>query len=96
MPANTSLGITLSELNGSYAFAILIKVFSVGYVSYLLLWIVHALLFSKLRKVPGPFLAKLTRLWEVKKVITGNIHGIMIDLHKKHGTITPQLCFYIC
>ncbi|RSL84570.1 hypothetical protein CEP51_003790 [Fusarium floridanum] len=87
MPANTSLGITLSELNGSQVLTILIKAFAVGYVSYLLLWIVHALLFSNLRKVPGPFLAKLTGLWEVKKVITGNIHGIMIDLHKKHGPI---------
>jgi len=87
MLVNSGFGITLAELHGSQALAILVKIFVAGYAFYIILWLVYILFLSNLRKVPGPFLAKLTRLWEVKKVITGNIHGIMIDLHKIHGTI---------
>lgn len=93
MPVNTSLEVTLSELQGSQALVILMKILAVSYVSYLILWLVHALFISTLRKVPGPFLAKLTGLWEVKKVVTGNIHGIMIDLHKIYGII-PLILSY--
>ncbi|EEU36595.1 uncharacterized protein NECHADRAFT_51828 [Fusarium vanettenii 77-13-4] len=87
MLVNSGFGITLAELHGSQALAILVKIFVAGYAFYIILWLVYILFLSNLRKVPGPFLAKLTRLWEVKKVITGNIHGIMIDLHKIHGPI---------
>ncbi|KAJ4171486.1 hypothetical protein NW754_013254 [Fusarium falciforme] len=87
MLVNTSLKVTLGELHGSQAYVTLIKILAVSNVSYLILWLVHALFLSNLRKIPGPFLAKLTGLWEVKKVVTGNIHGIMIDLHKIYGPI---------
>ncbi|KAM6510112.1 hypothetical protein FALCPG4_017739 [Fusarium falciforme] len=87
MLVNTSSKVNLGELLGSQALVILMKILAVSYVSYLTLWLVHALFLSNLRKVPGPFLAKLTGLWEVKKVATGNIHGIMIDLHKIHGPV---------
>ncbi|KAJ4211202.1 hypothetical protein NW759_012682 [Fusarium solani] len=87
MLVNANLEVTLGELHGSQALAILTKTLAVSYASYLILWLVHALFLSNLRKVPGPFLAKLTGLWEVKKVVTGNIHGIMIDLHKIYGPI---------
>lgn len=93
MLVNTSSKVNLGELLGSQALVILMKILAVSYVSYLTLWLVHALFLSNLRKVPGPFLAKLTGLWEVKKVATGNIHGIMIDLHKIHGTI-PLILSY--
>ena len=93
MLVNTSLAVTLAELHGSQALAILIEILAVSYVSYLTLWLVYALFLSNLRKVPGPFLAKLTGLWEVKKVVTGNIHGIMVELHKTYGTI-PLILSY--
>ncbi|KAM0425684.1 hypothetical protein ACHAPT_008931 [Fusarium lateritium] len=87
MLGKTDLGITSGELRGSQALTNLTKIFAVGYLFYLVLLIVHTLFLSSLRKVPGPFLAKLTRVWEIKKLATGNIHGIMIDLHKIHGPI---------
>lgn len=93
MLVNTSLEVTLAELHGSQALAILIKTLAVIYVSYLILWLGYALFLSNLRKVPGPFLAKLTGLWEVKKVVAGNMHGIMIDLHKTYGTIPIMLSY---
>ncbi|KAH7146836.1 cytochrome P450 [Dactylonectria estremocensis] len=44
-------------------------------------------LFSPLRKVPGPFLARLTRWWEYRMVVRGDSNLEYIRLHKKYGPI---------
>lgn len=38
-----------------------------------------------LRKVPGPFWASVTRLWQVKHIFQGDQNLQAIALHEKHG-----------
>jgi hypothetical protein len=38
-----------------------------------------------LRTVPGPFLARFTRLWYLQKVWKGDFEKTNIELHQKHG-----------
>ncbi|KAJ5962596.1 pisatin demethylase [Penicillium viridicatum] len=40
-----------------------------------------------LRDIPGPELAKYTRLWKLNSVWKGNHHNTAIDLHRKHGAL---------
>ncbi|KAL0260963.1 hypothetical protein SLS55_004655 [Diplodia seriata] len=42
---------------------------------------------SPLRSIPGPLLARFTRLWYLKEVWTGQFPWTNIALHKKHGPI---------
>lgn len=58
---------------------------AVAGVCYALLWVVYTLCFSRLRKVPGPLLARFSRFWELRATLTGRINEVMIDLHKQHG-----------
>lgn len=46
---------------------------------------VYALLLSPLKDIPGHFLARFTRLWELRQMIRGDSHETFVDLHKKHG-----------
>jgi hypothetical protein len=47
--------------------------------------LIHAL-FSPLRTVPSPLLARFTRLWYFQQVYTGRFPWTNIEMHKKHGT----------
>jgi len=40
-----------------------------------------------LRGIPGPLLARYTRLWKLHSVWKGDHHHTAIDLHKRHGTL---------
>lgn len=40
-----------------------------------------------LRHIPGPELAKYTRLWRLYNVFKGNAHITAIGLHRKHGSL---------
>ncbi|KAK2676887.1 Cytochrome P450 [Fusarium oxysporum f. sp. vasinfectum] len=42
---------------------------------------------SPLRRVPGPFLARFTRLWLLKQVYFGTYPKTSIELHRKYGPI---------
>jgi hypothetical protein len=42
---------------------------------------------SPLLRVPGPFLARFTRLWYLSKIWRGDIERTLIDLHAKHGKV---------
>jgi hypothetical protein len=57
---------------------------------FLAYWVytVAAALLSPLRSIPGPFLARFTRLWYFKEVWTSKFHRTDLDLHKKYGTYT--------
>jgi len=59
--------------------------------SYYLVPLLHSLLFSPLRRVPGPFLARVTRWWEYRMVLGGDSNQEYIRLHKKYG---PSRCSY--
>ncbi|CAG7559457.1 unnamed protein product [Fusarium equiseti] len=58
------------------------------------LWIITSYLSSPLKKYPGPFLGRFTRLWYMYQVSTGDSHLILEKLHKKYGPIvriTPSI-----
>jgi len=42
--------------------------------------------FSPLKSIPGPFLARLTRLWELNTLRHGHSHMEFVHLHEKHGS----------
>ncbi|EXF78391.1 hypothetical protein CFIO01_11652 [Colletotrichum fioriniae PJ7] len=46
--------------------------------------------FSSLRKLPGPFEARFSRLWYFRHVRDGNFHHRNIQLHEKYVRIAPK------
>lgn len=48
---------------------------------------------SSLRRLPGPFAARLSRLWYLRAVSTGQFHYINIELHRKYGSYDELLPF---
>ncbi|CAI7625537.1 unnamed protein product [Penicillium pancosmium] len=40
-----------------------------------------------LRDIPGPFVAKYSRLWKLHSVWKGNHQDVAIDLHRRHGSL---------
>ncbi|XEV03397.1 hypothetical protein FSHL1_008684 [Fusarium sambucinum] len=63
-------------------------------VGTLSLWTIASYFTSPLKKYPGPFLAKFTRLWYLYQASTGDSHLVLERLHKKYGPIiriTPDI-----
>ncbi|EKG21959.1 Cytochrome P450 [Macrophomina phaseolina MS6] len=62
-----------------------------GVLSFLFaLIILHSLLratLSSLRSVPGPFLARFSRLWYLRNVYRGDFHTKNVALHRQYGPI---------
>ncbi|EMD95336.1 hypothetical protein COCC4DRAFT_44371 [Bipolaris maydis ATCC 48331] len=56
-------------------------------VLYILFRLIYALFLSPCRKIPGPFLARITGLWEAKKVVEGDSHKAIIKLHEQYGPV---------
>ena len=48
-------------------------------------WLAYTRLFHPLARVPGPFLASLTRLWYVRKVQHGSFDKLNRELHATYG-----------
>jgi cytochrome P450 len=48
---------------------------------------IYLLFLDPLSRIPGPFLARFSRLWLVHHSIAGDMHTTMIALHKKHGKL---------
>lgn len=46
---------------------------------------IYNLFFSPLRKVPGPFLARFSRFWELNAIRTTDLNETYIRLHEKYG-----------
>lgn len=47
-----------------------------------------------LRKVPGPFLARFTRFWEIQAVSKGHFEQVDMELHRRYGwCIIRSWCF---
>ncbi|VUC31300.1 unnamed protein product [Clonostachys rosea] len=55
--------------------------------SYYVVPLLQGLYVSRLWRIPGPFLARFTRLWEFVAVLRGNSHLEYIRLHNKYGPI---------
>lgn len=52
-----------------------------------ILHVILAPLFSPLRRVPGPFIARFTKLWYFARVANGQFHYDNIVLHRKFGPL---------
>jgi hypothetical protein len=59
--------------------------FSLGILG--LLYALYTRYATPLRKIPGPILASITKLWIVKQQRTFLRHFVDMDLHKRYGTI---------
>ena len=46
---------------------------------------------SPLRDVPGPLLARFTRLWELWMVLQGDSQERLVQLHHRYGTIMTTI-----
>jgi cytochrome P450 len=57
------------------------------FLTLLTSYIVYSLFLHPLSRVPGPFLARFSRLWLVQHSVVGDMHTTMIALHKKHGKL---------
>ncbi|KAF6806134.1 cytochrome P450 4A10 [Colletotrichum musicola] len=64
-----------------------VAVFFVVLFTYASLRSVYNVFFHPLRRVPGPFLAKLSRLWLFYHDYHGNPHNHIRDLHRKLGPL---------
>lgn len=54
-------------------------------VTYLVISRIARTYITPLRSVPGPFLARFTRLWELRVVLKEDFATYNIALHKKYG-----------
>ncbi|PMD38159.1 cytochrome P450 [Hyaloscypha variabilis F] len=52
-----------------------------------LLYVLYTRYATPLCKIPGPFLASITKLWVVQQTRSFNRHNVDIELHKKYGTM---------
>ncbi|KKA25196.1 Uncharacterized protein T310_0787 [Rasamsonia emersonii CBS 393.64] len=55
--------------------------------AFLLLRSVLRAVLSPLRNVPGPFLARFSRLWYLRQVLRGDWEKVDIELHRRYGPI---------
>ena len=50
-------------------------------------YVIYQTVFSPLARVPGPFVAKLTKLYLVYLERSGRGHRMLMELHRKHGVV---------
>lgn len=50
-------------------------------------YIVYIYFFAPLAKIPGPFLAKFTKLWMAYRTKTGPWHRELISMHQRYGSV---------
>lgn len=84
MLVDTALG-HISTFQANLSGAAFLQFVLVAVVAYNLLWFIYTSLISSLGKIPGPFLARISRVWEMKEAATGNLHETIIHLHQRHG-----------
>lgn len=61
-----------------------------GLLTILLLYISRAIyvaVFSPASRIPGPLLARFTRLWELNALRRGDFERTNVKLHEKYGTL---------
>lgn len=60
-----------------------------GLVAAFFVWHIIYDVFSPLKSIPRPFLARSTRFWELYVLRHGHSHMEFVHLHEKHGTSQP-------
>lgn len=71
----------LDLINHTYNLPVML----VGLAAILIVYHLVKTLFSPLRNVPGPTLARFTRLWELYQNFRGQFEHVTIALHKRYG-----------
>lgn len=56
-----------------------------GMLLILVLLLLKRRFLTSIRDIPGPFFASFTGLWQIYRIIKGDEHVAMIELHRKHG-----------
>lgn len=67
------------------------QILAIAIAGFLLFNLIHRLAFDSLRDIPGPFLGRFTRLWELHQVVSGSWHQKVIKLHKKYGMFLSNI-----
>ncbi|RMZ42415.1 hypothetical protein AFCA_010022 [Aspergillus flavus] len=75
--------IVLTQDKGQSYTAQLLYLIVAGYIAHT----VYYAYWGPTARIPGPWLARFTRLWELLKVSKGHFEQVNIDLHKKYGPI---------
>lgn len=55
--------------------------------------LLRARYWTPLRKVPGPWLGSITRLWKLEKILCGDMEWTNIELHKQYGMLSLRALF---
>ena len=50
-----------------------------------IVFVIYRILRDPLKNVPGPLLARFTRLWQLRALHKGHFEQVNVALHKKHG-----------
>lgn len=56
-------------------------------LGFIIVYNAFQVIFDPLRDIPGPFLARFTRLWYLLELYKGRFELTNIELHKKYGAI---------
>ena len=72
-------------LSSNHALEIVKANFALIIFGLFLLYCLNVRYNTPLRRIPGPFIGSLTRLWKVWTILTARQEVVMMDLHKKFG-----------
>lgn len=81
MIADTSLAKLAFEVSPQSALLLLF----LSLTTFYFVWAVYSLLWHPYADIPGPFWAKVSRLWLARQVLRGDIDKIQRALHETHG-----------
>jgi hypothetical protein len=56
-------------------------------VLYWTSWMIYTLIFHPLAKIPGPFLARISRMWVIYRLYVGDMERVQRSFHAKHGSL---------
>ena len=76
--SNPKMDLNIGDIHWVRAASLLVAVLLI------LNWL-RSVIFDPLRGIPGPFIARFTRLWLLRQYIKGNYHKTNIELHKEYG-----------
>lgn len=60
-------------------------------VVVLVAYVIYPAVTDPLRKVPGPWLARFTRFWELQHILASHFEQVNIDLHDRYGSLQVHL-----
>lgn len=64
-----------------------ISLLSVTAISFVLGWLIYQLYLHPLAKYPGPFLGRITPLYDLYHAYVGDKHLLLYHLHQKYGPV---------